>query len=201
MEQVREIDGEQAYEKMRRAVEKASQVEKEIQVERASQLVSTRSFRRAKAETRRTGAGLWPPAARFLSRAYPTLGVSLFLFSWSAFKLILKLSSFWRVPFHVSLYEFKSRLKAEQVHQDSDPPLQLDLHIRFACGQCVHPGEAKLAGTVYAPKGGFLFAFDDGEGRVNMADVVAVSDAVQMEEHGVKLGAQDQASVFVPGEG
>ena len=36
LEQVREIDGEQAYEKMRRAVEKASQ-EKARQVERARQ--------------------------------------------------------------------------------------------------------------------------------------------------------------------
>ena len=37
LEQVREIDGEQAYEKMRRAVEKASQ-EKASQVERARQV-------------------------------------------------------------------------------------------------------------------------------------------------------------------
>ena len=37
MEQVREIDGEQAYEKMRRAMEKASQ-EKARQVERSSKL-------------------------------------------------------------------------------------------------------------------------------------------------------------------
>ena len=42
LEQVREIDGEQAYEKMRRAVEKASQEkasqEKASQVERARQV-------------------------------------------------------------------------------------------------------------------------------------------------------------------
>ena len=38
LEQVREIDGEQAYEKMRRAVEKASQVERARQVERSSKL-------------------------------------------------------------------------------------------------------------------------------------------------------------------
>ena len=44
MEKVREIDGEQAYEKMRRAVEKASQVERAIQVERASQPVRTSRF-------------------------------------------------------------------------------------------------------------------------------------------------------------
>ena len=37
MEQVREIDGEQAYEKMRRAVEKASQVERASQPVRTSQ--------------------------------------------------------------------------------------------------------------------------------------------------------------------
>ena len=37
MEQVREIDGEQAYEKMRRAMEKADQ-EKARQVERSSKL-------------------------------------------------------------------------------------------------------------------------------------------------------------------
>ena len=38
LEQVREIDGELAYEKMRRAVEKASQVERARQVERSSKL-------------------------------------------------------------------------------------------------------------------------------------------------------------------
>ena len=38
LEQVREIDGELAYEKMRRAVEKAMQVERARQVERSSQL-------------------------------------------------------------------------------------------------------------------------------------------------------------------
>ena len=43
MEQVREIDGEQAYEKMRRAVEKADQ-EKARQVEKASQPVRTSQF-------------------------------------------------------------------------------------------------------------------------------------------------------------
>ena len=51
LEQVREIDGEQAYEKMRRAVEKASQ-EKARQVE-------SRPERRT-AGTRGAGAGLWP---------------------------------------------------------------------------------------------------------------------------------------------
>ena len=43
MEQVREFDGEQAYEKMRRAMEKADQ-EKARQVERARQPVRTSQF-------------------------------------------------------------------------------------------------------------------------------------------------------------
>ena len=55
MEQVREIDGEQAYEKMRRAVEKADQ-EKARQVEKASQPVRTLAVSVAQ----RAGAGLWP---------------------------------------------------------------------------------------------------------------------------------------------
>ena len=50
MEQVREIDGEQAYEKMRRAVEKASQPLQPSQYR----------SRDRPAGTRRTGAGLWP---------------------------------------------------------------------------------------------------------------------------------------------
>ena len=45
MEQVREIDGEQAYEKMRRAVEKASQVERASQVEKASQPLQPSQYR------------------------------------------------------------------------------------------------------------------------------------------------------------
>ena len=44
LEQVREIDGEQAYEKMRRAVEKASQ-EKARQVERARQPLQPSQYR------------------------------------------------------------------------------------------------------------------------------------------------------------
>ena len=40
MEQVREIDGEQAYEKMRRAMEKASQAERTSQPVRTSQFPS-----------------------------------------------------------------------------------------------------------------------------------------------------------------
>ena len=72
LEQVREIDGELAYEKMRRAVEKASQEkasqEKARQVERARQ-VETARLEQGPQETARqsrdrrgqgAGAGLWP---------------------------------------------------------------------------------------------------------------------------------------------
>ena len=52
MEQVREIDGEQAYEKMRRAIEKASQ-EKAMRVERASQPVRTSQVPSRKGPERR----------------------------------------------------------------------------------------------------------------------------------------------------
>ena len=59
LEQVREIDGEQAYEKMRRAVEKASQVERAIQPVRTSQFPSRKRPERRGPETRGTGTGLW----------------------------------------------------------------------------------------------------------------------------------------------
>ena len=54
LEQVREIDGELAYEKMRRAVEKASQP---LQ---PSQYPSRDRPERGGAGTRRPGARLWP---------------------------------------------------------------------------------------------------------------------------------------------
>ena len=74
MEQVREFDGEQAYEKMRRAVEKADQdnasqekarQEKARQVERARlewnmQETARQSRERRGPERRWAGAGLWP---------------------------------------------------------------------------------------------------------------------------------------------
>ena len=58
LEQVREIDGELAYEKMRRAVEKASQEEarQARQVERARQVESAR-LERAMQETARQSRG------------------------------------------------------------------------------------------------------------------------------------------------
>ena len=62
MEQVREIDGEQAYEKMRRAMEKADQ-EKARQVERARQPVRTSQFRRAKGRSAADRNETMAPAA------------------------------------------------------------------------------------------------------------------------------------------
>ena len=44
-------------------------------------------------------------------------------------------------------------------------------------------------------------AFDDGEGREDIAHVVAVGDAVEMEKHGVEARAQVQAAFIVPREG
>ena len=55
-------------------------------------------------------SGTLGPAARSFSRAYPPWRrlVSVFL---ECLQVDTELSSFWRVPFHVSLYEFKSRLR------------------------------------------------------------------------------------------
>ena len=86
-------------------------------------------------------------------------------------------------------------------HEEPCTHSKPDLRVGISRSKSVHPGEAELAGTVYAPIGGLLFAFDDREGRVDIADVVAVCDAVEMKEHGVEPGAQDQAAPFVPDEG
>ena len=80
------------------------------------------------------------------------------------------------------------------------PPSKPDLCVGISCGKSVHVGEAEVTGAVASI--GFCFlVFDDREGRVDVADVITVCDAVEMKEHGVELGAQDQAAVFVPGEG
>ena len=55
MELARELDGEQAYEKMRRAVERASQP-----VEPLSHVPSRSGPGAQRAQTRRSGAGLRP---------------------------------------------------------------------------------------------------------------------------------------------
>ena len=72
--------------------------------------------------------------------------------------------------------------------------------VRLIRSKGVHIGEAEVAGAVFAVGGGFL-ASDDGEGRVDVADVVAVGNAVEVEEYGVELGAELQAAVVVPDEG
>ena len=79
MEQVREFDGEQAYEKMMREMEEARQ-EKARQAERARQMErarlewarqeTARSRGAPWAGTRGAGAGLWPPAARSLGCSF-----------------------------------------------------------------------------------------------------------------------------------
>ena len=66
-------------------------------------------------------------------------------------------------------------------------------------GEGVEVGEAEVAGAVGAVGGAFL-ALDDGEGGVDVADGVAVGDAVEVEEEGVEFGADAEAAVFVPGE-
>ena len=75
MEQVREIDGEQAYEKMRRAVEKTSQVERASQPVRTSQLPSRKRPERggtdgaARSETMAPAAErLWIPPRCWIFR-------------------------------------------------------------------------------------------------------------------------------------
>ena len=73
LEQVREIDGEQAYEKMRRAVEKASQVERAIQPVRTSQFPSRKRPERRGPETRGTGTGLWTQPLSFSLMGSPEL--------------------------------------------------------------------------------------------------------------------------------
>ena len=71
LEQVREIDGEQAYEKMRRAVEKASQEkasQEKARLEWDRQETARQSRERRGAGTQRTGAGLWPQPLRRSAR-------------------------------------------------------------------------------------------------------------------------------------
>jgi len=44
---------------------------------------------------------------------------------------------------------------------------------------------------------GFL-ALDDGEGRIDVAHVVTLGDAVEMEVEGIELGAQVDTSKNLP---
>ena len=75
-----------------------------------------------------------------------------------------------------------------------------DFGVRLTRSKGVHIGEAEVTGAVLAVGCGFL-ASDDGEGRVDVADVVAVGNAVEVEEYGVEFGAELQAVVVVPDEG
>ena len=68
------------------------------------------------------------------------------------------------------------------------------------CGDGVEVGEAQVAGSIATVDCGLLL-FGDGEGGVDVTDVVPVGDAVQVEEHRVKLGAQAKAAPLVPTEG
>ena len=93
-------------------------------------------------------------------------------------------TAIWSVPLQPG--NVVIRLEAKDIIPDISVHSNLDLYVRISHGKSVHVGEAKLAGTVCAPIGGLVFAFDDREGRVDIADVVAVGDAVEMEEHGVE---------------
>ena len=67
-------------------------------------------------------------------------------------------------------------------------------------GEGVEVGEGEVAGAVGVV--GLLFvAFDDGEGGVDVADGVAVGDAVEVEEEGVELGAEAEAASSFQGKG
>ena len=48
--------------------------------------------------------------------------------------------------------------------------------------------------------GGFL-TLDNGKSGIDVADVLAVSDAVEMEEQGIEFGAEVETAILVPLEG
>ena len=87
MEQVREIDGEQAYEKMRRAAEKASQ-ERARQVERSSKLPVRKRPERRGPERGGSERDYGPAARSFSKGASPPCGrfVSLVVLVWGAWE-------------------------------------------------------------------------------------------------------------------
>ena len=60
-------------------------------------------------------------------------------------------------------------------------------------------GEAEVEGEV-AVVGLLFLALDDGEGGVDVADVGAGGDAVEVEIERVEFGAQAQAAVGIPRE-
>ena len=52
----------------------------------------------------------------------------------------------------------------------------------------------------YASVHGLLVSFDDGEGGVDVADVVPIRHAVEVEVERVQLGAQVKAALGIPAE-
>ena len=76
---------------------------------------------------------------------------------------------------------------------------QNNLRVWLPCRQRAHIGEAKVARAI-ASVGVDLLALDDRKCGEDMAHVVAIGDPVEVEEHGVEPGTQDQTALFVPGE-
>ena len=118
MEQVRALDGEQAYEKMKRAMEKAEQ-EKAMQVERARQVERYSKLQTRMRTFRLSDGPQWPgakdfgrAAVSFFLKGIPPVAINgKFLFSRRRNQVDTELSSFWRVLSHVPLYEIKYRLR------------------------------------------------------------------------------------------
>lgn len=82
-----------------------------------------------------------------------------------------------------------------------------DHRIRLSRQERVDPGQAKVPTAIAAPSGD-LFTLYDGEGRIDVANVVAalrrvglVEDAVENEVERIQHGPQHQATVFAPNEG
>ena len=70
----------------------------------------------------------------------------------------------------------------------------------MAGGEGVEVGEAKVAGAI-AAVGRRLPSIKKGEGGVDVADIVPVGDAVQVEVHRVELRAEAKAAFLLPSEG
>ena len=60
--------------------------------------------------------------------------------------------------------------------------------------------EAEVAGEVAVIGGGFL-TLDNGKSGIDVANVVSVSNAVEVEEQGVEFGAEVETAILVPLEG
>ena len=69
----------------------------------------------------------------------------------------------------------------------------------MAGGERARPRKAQVTGTV-CPVPGLFIALDDGKGGVDVADVVPIPDAVEVEVESVQLGAQVEAALGIPAE-